>query len=316
MQLPSNKVGLVLIVVVLVVVSTVFSSKIQRPKKAVDLQNVQLVVSRNTDSSYKSGDSDEDGLADWLEEFYQSDPKNPDTDGDGTNDGDEVAADRDPTVAGPKDPLITRSDMINTQVGSSTPGTVTDQASIELFSQYLMLKKQGTLKPGDEAKLVDDLSRKVAAEASLRDKYSIADLAVTGSTKETITIYGDRVAQAAIAFFLEMDSYKNFSNSQYLLKISDVYKKYADTLVQIRVPGVVQDVHLVFANYIYKTGVFFEVLSKSDTDPITSLVVMSQYRATEISEQQLYTTLGQYFKNNDILFDTESTIRFWNNFQK
>lgn len=318
MQLPSNKVGLVLIAVVLVIASTIFISKIKAQTPVVDIQNVErdidLLVERTTPADFKNTDSDIDGLPDWQEELYGSDPQKTDTDEDGTNDGDEITLDRDPTIPGPKDPLITRADLINMQVGSSTPGTITDKASIELFTNYLMLKKQGTLKPEDEAKLVDDISKQVTASASLKDKYALKDLTVTESTNETITIYGDRIAQAALAFYYELDSYKNFQDAEYLLKISAAYKKYGDTLFVVRVPNVMQDVHLVLVNYMYKTSTFFEVLSKADADPMAGLVVASQYKATQISEQQLYTTLGQYFKNNGILFDIESTDLFWKNF--
>ncbi len=314
MQLPSNKVGLVLIVVVLVCAGTVFSSKIQVRKQVKDLQNVELVIGRDANSQFKSGDDDQDGLTDWLEEFYHSDPQNTDTDGDGTNDGAEVEVDRDPTIAGPNDPLITRKDLIKTEVGSSTPGTITDKASIELFSQYLMLKQKGTLKPEDEAKLVADLSQKVASEASLKDKYTTGDLNVSESTKETITIYGDRVAQATLDLYIEMDSYKHLSESIYLLKIANTYKTYAESLKQIRVPTVTQDIHLKLMNYSYKTSKLFEVLGGSNSDPMTILVIIGQFKASQISDVQLYTTLSEYFKNNDILFDTESTIRFWYNF--
>ncbi len=314
MQLPSNKVGLVLIVVVLVVAGTVFSSTITRPTPVVNLKNVELTIGRDADATYKSGDDDQDGLADWLEEFYHSDPNNPDTDGDGTKDGEEVQLDRDPRVAGPNDPLISMSDMIKTTVGSSTPGSVTDNASIELFSQYLILKKQGDLKPEDEAKLVESISQKVATEALLKDKYTLSNLNIVESNNQTITIYGDRVAQTAVSFFTTLDSYKNLNDSAYLSKVASSYRNYAEELVQITVPTVSQDIHLLLVNHNYKLASLFDVLSRSDADPMTTLVITSQFKASGINEIQLYTSLASYFKNNGIIFDTESTVRFWNNF--
>lgn len=50
-------------------------------------------------------DSDNDGLADEIESIYRTDPHNPDTDGDATNDGDELLQLRDPITAGPDDTL-------------------------------------------------------------------------------------------------------------------------------------------------------------------------------------------------------------------
>lgn len=48
-------------------------------------------------------DTDGDGLKDWEELLYKSDPTNSDSDGDGTTDGAEVKASRDPAKAAPDD---------------------------------------------------------------------------------------------------------------------------------------------------------------------------------------------------------------------
>jgi len=52
------------------------------------------------DFEVKSNDPDEDGVSNIVEAFYGSDPNNPDTDGDGVNDGDEITAGRSPTGEG------------------------------------------------------------------------------------------------------------------------------------------------------------------------------------------------------------------------
>ncbi|MCH7529851.1 hypothetical protein IIB50_01915 [Patescibacteria group bacterium] len=44
-------------------------------------------------------DSDDDGLKDWEEVLWGTDPFNPDTDNDGTDDGVEIAVDRNPLVS-------------------------------------------------------------------------------------------------------------------------------------------------------------------------------------------------------------------------
>lgn len=50
-------------------------------------------------------DPDGDGLKNWEEKIYKTDPRNPDTDGDGYLDGEEVASHYDPTVKAPGDAL-------------------------------------------------------------------------------------------------------------------------------------------------------------------------------------------------------------------
>ena len=51
-------------------------------------------------------DSDNDGLKDWEEELYKTDLHNPDTDGDGYLDGEEVAAGTNPLIKAPGDKLV------------------------------------------------------------------------------------------------------------------------------------------------------------------------------------------------------------------
>ena len=53
-----------------------------------------------------SEDTDSDKLPDLIENLYRTLPNNPDTDGDGTLDGEEIPLQRDPTITGPNDTLL------------------------------------------------------------------------------------------------------------------------------------------------------------------------------------------------------------------
>lgn len=318
-QGPSPKVGIALILVVLVVVAVIFGSKINFDKTPIkDLQNVQLVLERKTSDELKSSDDDQDNLPLWLEEFYRSDPNNADTDGDGTSDGDEVAVKRDPTVAGPDDPLLTFRDNLETSIDVSDfkPGTLTESVSVDLFQKYLSLKQQGLLSPEDEQKMVEQISQNAVQESALKNKYTKADLQIVSSTEESISAYGERYAQIAISIFLELDSYKNMRDDlAYLKKNGEVYQQYANQILIMSVPDVFEDVHVELLNQIINTSSFFEKISEAEDDPVTALIVTVQYQNTQVSERGLYTTLSNYFKNNGIIFDTDSTSNFWKQFE-
>ena len=64
-----------------------------------------LVAKNGGGDNFLQGDADKDGLKYWEEALWKTDPNNPDTDGDGTSDGQEVKEGRDPNVAGPDDKL-------------------------------------------------------------------------------------------------------------------------------------------------------------------------------------------------------------------
>lgn len=315
--IPSNKVGIVLLLVVLIVTITIFGSKIQIKNNPVkDLQNVELVIERKIGENLKMDDEDQDGLVDWLEEFYKTDPKNADTDGDGTKDGEEVALDRDPTIAGPNDPLITTKDRVaNPDLSDFTPGTITDQASVELFSQYMILKRQGELTPEKEQKLVEDISKKITEQISLKQKYFESDITIISSQKDTLTSYGERFAQVTLDFFAKMNEAKYLTEKAYIEKLSVEYKIYAQELSFIKVPSVAIEPHLAIMNYAYSAGVLFETFLNVDADPLSAIVIITQFKAISVDDQIVYKTLAQYFKNNAIIFDTESTKRFWQMFE-
>ncbi len=318
-KLPSNKVGIALVVVVLVVSGVIFFEKVNFNKdKTVPLENIEIVLERKTDQILKDEDVDQDGLPLWLEEFYKTDSNNPDTDGDGTSDGEEISLKRDPTIKGPEDPLRTFRDMLQTEVDLSDfkPGTLTESVSIDLFQKYLTLKKDGLLTPEQEEQMLQEVTQKAVDQSSLQKKYQLSDLSIVDSNAESIEAYGEQYAQIALSIFGQIESQKNIRDDiQYLKKVSEIYADYGNQILLMSVPSVFDDVHLELLQIIYDTSIFFEKVSQGDDDPVSALVVSAQYRNSDLSEGELYTTLANYFKNNAIIFDTESTQNFWKQFE-
>jgi len=82
-------------------------------------------------------DYDHDGLADWEEELYGTDPNNPDTDGDGYLDGEEVASGYNPAKKAPNDKFpIEENQKETVQRDRPEPGNLT-QMLIYLLSDQL-----------------------------------------------------------------------------------------------------------------------------------------------------------------------------------
>ncbi len=90
-------------------------------------------ISQGINSQKIADDLDNDGLAAWEEEIYRTDPNNPDTDGDGYLDGEEVAAGYDPTKPAPDDRL--NNDNDSTQPVRPAPGNLTQLLTYILANQ-------------------------------------------------------------------------------------------------------------------------------------------------------------------------------------
>tara|TARA_B100000686_G_scaffold320640_1_gene372515 strand:- start:285 stop:1154 length:870 start_codon:yes stop_codon:yes gene_type:complete len=69
----------------------------QQGQAEAEIQKQEALIDRGDD------DTDQDGLADWEEYLYGTDPEIADTDGDGVSDGQEVSLGRDPSVPGSGD---------------------------------------------------------------------------------------------------------------------------------------------------------------------------------------------------------------------
>ena len=91
---PSKKFLIALsIAIIVIIVAIIFNYWKPNTTKYT---NNNLAVDTNASSSIMNIDSDNDGLPDWKENLYGTDPKKADTDRDGTNDADEIAQNRDP----------------------------------------------------------------------------------------------------------------------------------------------------------------------------------------------------------------------------
>ena len=78
--------------------------------KEIDKDKISLSQSEKDEkSAYFQNifekDSDNDGLKDWEEVLWKTDPNNPDSDKDGVSDGEEIKINRNPAKPGPNDEL-------------------------------------------------------------------------------------------------------------------------------------------------------------------------------------------------------------------
>ncbi|MEK7125228.1 MAG: thrombospondin type 3 repeat-containing protein [Patescibacteria group bacterium] len=71
---------------------------------------LEAVVGQNVALEYPDDDTDRDGLADYDESYWNTDFQDPDSDGDGYKDGEEVASGHDPLLPGPDDKILGHSD--------------------------------------------------------------------------------------------------------------------------------------------------------------------------------------------------------------
>jgi hypothetical protein len=231
-------------------------------------------------------DSDGDGLKDWEEKIYGTDPNNPDTDGDGTSDGDEIKSSRNPLKKGPDDgisiPLPPAEDenktaaiankLINqpiTQIiAESISGArpLTDLSSNPNFQSYI--EKIG------EERLLD---RVIPPD---RSEFVISD----DNSAEAVKKYFNRVAEIYIENFSSIDSDISIlylaaqgNNPKAFRRLGDNEAAIGKAIEEIKKTPTPSK-WLSFAKddvwYLSKTLAAVKILKNSETDPVSSLLIL------------------------------------------
>ena len=121
-------------------------------------------TTNSVQSAVLAKDSDNDGLKDWEEQLWKTDPYNSDTDGDGTPDGLEIKQGRNPLVAGPNDKLDTNT--VTSKINTETQGDLseTDKFSRDLFVRIVAAKNAN--QPPSEADLQKFLDMTISQEVA------------------------------------------------------------------------------------------------------------------------------------------------------
>ena len=202
--LPSKKFIIILssivIALVIIFVTPKIINYIKEKTAPAKLTNTEV---KEKIQEYMTVDSDNDGLKDWEEALYKTDPKKADTDGDGTSDGEEVRLNRDPLKANTAPKGQEPNDKIDPQIIADNKKTQEDFAKLSdtdkigrmMFSQYLATKKVGqTLTDTDINSIIQNTLTETPA-ISFKQYSPFEIITSKVNSPEAIKKYGNDVAQ-------------------------------------------------------------------------------------------------------------------------
>lgn len=233
-------------------------------------------------------DSDLDGLYDWEEELWGTDPQNSDTDFDGTKDGAEVDLGRDPNLAGPNDEFrktTSETETTNQNSFTSKDQTVTEAFAKNFFSNYTTLSGPG-LDPQYQNIIFDQLINSSEQGIETEIKVSINQSSI--NTQESYKNYGNNIAKVindntkdTSDFELDLlQSYLLYGNNADLEKVrasKDGYLKMAKEMEQISVPSNLAEEHTNLVKSLYQTENGLQSLLTIDQDPVRASFGINQY---------------------------------------
>jgi len=241
----------------------------------------KLATQKLTINELLQKDSDGDGVMDWEEGLWGTDPNNIKT-FNGTPDAEYVKSKRE-ALQTPGENGLDNNSL-----------SETDKFAQQFFASIAALKQNGQVDANTIKNISTSLGQTIV-DSTIIDKYSNSDAKISANDDATRqkTYYttikklfetytkkgiGD---EAEITGTLASSSITTEEKTKYtnqLSQIADAYQEYAQKVIGTQVPGSLVSYHLAIANNANNTGIAVRNMSKVTDDPIVGLSGLSQYQ--------------------------------------
>jgi hypothetical protein len=309
MKVPSNKISILLLICVIAAVLFILGDKgINALKEKIfsfGSENKEFSFGVDLPVKTDSKDTDGDGLFDWQENIWGTSINNPDSDGDGTNDGEEVKNDRDPLIKGPDDKYLNNEQKIIAELTQDPidQNSLTAELSREIFTQFNELRSTGSLDENAKLEIANQAIEKIEANISIKDVYNENDLVVVPDTAEAFAQYMNKmkdIQDKSSLYFVAGEDPKKIAAHMYLL---------AAELVKSPVPLSIKNEALVIVNGFYKMGKATEIIIQKEDDPVFGLGAYKTMLEIQKQTTEAALSINTQAKQSDIIYD-EKTSRF------
>src|SRR3989344_4201446 len=238
-------------------------------------------------------DADHDGLTNREESYWNTDFQNPDTDGDGFKDGEEVASGHNPLKPGPND-LLNKSPNLTEKIQNLVVGG--------LYSEDLKPDNKnfdssiGTI----SAVIIDDFYQ---SQPSQHPQLILID-----NSKENQELYLKNTAQIIKQLLLtpHEDIESDTTGDQYIVLLSGLRDNLRDAyqnLVQISVPKSWQETHYDLLNIINRSLVDYESLGSYQSDPYRAYLALEYIKNIDNDINKLLKNVSYQITQNNLVLD-------------
>lgn len=303
MKLPSAKASLIILAIIIVstivVVYSIFKDKNPQQESVIAKG---ISVENNLSNQNADVDSDGDGLLDWEESLWGTDPQRVDSDSDGTNDLEEIDNDRNPLIAGPDDKISNLEDEIlsNIEQSSIDEDSLTNRVALGFAENYFNSREGTNLTNEQKNYLVEGISNQALSEIQISPIYSTSELEtfVVDLEPEKLINYTDLYLAKQINI-LEA-TIKNYSNPNYDNLSSFIINKSKE-LMEIETPVLISKEHVDLANRYYQLGVVMSGFNREEEDPLYVMLSINIYRQTQIEIEDINNQIGNFLEENGII---------------
>ncbi len=258
-------------------------------------------------------DSDSDGLQDWQEVLWNTDPYNPDTLGDGMSDGEKVAEGKNPGLSSQNSTSDQPATLKTTD--NNIPLTNTELVARDIFTKYLALRdSNGEIDATTRDTLISNVVQSSAFQTDY-NLYTTGSLAINQQDdNDTVRAYGNNLEQIVTKYSstepkseLEIvDTSIQTNDTEEIKKLDPIITGYTNILkaeLSLRVPKSAADVHIQFINALSRVLSNIQDMRKMYDDPVLSLRGVTNYSDSASDLKSALEALGGYFTDKNIVFE-------------
>ena len=272
-------------------------------------EQVSVVENKNLLPLLNEVDTDKDGLKDWEESLWKTNPNSVYSDGRTESDYEYVQN------------IIKNSskETAFSNIASST--TLTEAFSIEFFNEYWNLKQSGKITNQTIATLTNRLAENVLS-SQIKANYSIpSNKILANATNDQLYAYGNRVAEIRGKYqylysqnAVNSSDFNATSESQIasLAASAKLYDEIAIELQALQVPALVVTAHEALINSYLQSSAGLEALSFFNKDSVKAIAGIQTHTNAQIIENSAIEQLRRFFIQSGIIFSTNEPGSFWN----
>ena len=286
--------------------------------RGVPVSNVAEASESSLLAAVATQDSDHDGLPDWEEALYGTDPKNADSNDLGMTDGEAVAGGL----------IVPRA--IADVPGTSSAGAIVDPdlppAAAEntltaafaknLFTSYLneLQNKGGQLSSEDTAAIaqqaLEDLGNSITAAPPFK---RIEDLKVQGSGPEAMKAFADAAdaimrankttsTKSEIGYLMDVQQNGDTAALEQIRALAKLYRSIAAGLAALPVPQELASDSLALINAFARMGAATNDLAAVQEDPLVTMLALHQYPDNVLALGNAFIKIQKTFDAHRITF--------------
>lgn len=270
--------------------------------------NNGVTVVRETDTlpRFDDIDSDGDGLFDWEEALWGTDPKNQTSDGRNISDNEYVKN------------LIENPDSQKlSSFGTST--TMTGAFGINFFNEYIALKQSNKLTNETIEDLANRLSNEVLSSGTNKTFTVPPSQIFEDSDTASVQRYGNSVAEIRERYQTEYQRNQISSSdfevaekaNQAQMNVGNLFTRMANELGALPVPRLAVSIHESLVTSYQQSGEAFYAMANAGTDPMKAVVGLQAYNDATSAEAEAVQNLGRYFAQSGIIFSINEPGSIW-----